>query len=111
MLLSNEDINRIVNLGYNKNFFVKSKKAWLKLKNKDGRCIFHDGRICTIYDDRPEGCRFYPLIYNRERKTAIIDEECPYSDNFRYTKKDINTLFCFVVQIINERKLRRKHMH
>jgi len=108
MLLSNNDIQRIENIGYNRNFFVKTKKGMLKLKNKDGHCVFHNGKICLIYENRPEGCKLYPLIFNKEQKSAIVDEECPYQDNFRYNKKSVNQLYNLVTQIINERKIRKK---
>jgi len=108
MLLSNNDIKNIENKGFNRNFFVKSKKGWLILKNKDGKCVFHNGKICLIYESRPEGCKLYPLIFNRELKSAIVDEECPYQDNFRFDKKNVNQLYRLVTQMIYERNIRKK---
>jgi len=108
MLLSDNDILKIEDTGYNRKYFTKSKKGWLKLKNKDGKCVFHNGKICVIYDNRPEGCKLYPLIFNKENKSAIIDEECPYQDEFRFNKKNVNQLYRLVTQIINERKNRKK---
>jgi len=108
MLLSNNDIEKIEKIGYNRNYFTKSKKTWLKLKNKDGKCVFHNGNICIIYEDRPEGCELYPLIYNKELKSAVIDEECPYGDYFRFNKKSVIILYKLISQIISERKSRKK---
>jgi len=108
MLISNNDIEKIEKNGYNRNYFTKSKKGWLKLKNKDGKCIFHNGKICIIYDNRPEGCMLYPLIFNRENKSFIVDEDCPYGDNFRFNKKSVNQLYGLVTRIIHERKNRKK---
>jgi len=110
MLLSNNDIEKIEKNDYNRNYFTKSKKAWLKLKNKDGRCVFHNGKICTIYENRPEGCKLYPLIYNKELKSAVIDEECPYGDYFKFNKKSIIILYKLISQIISERKIRKKSL-
>jgi len=108
MLLSNNDIEKIEKIGYNRHYFTKSKKGWLKLKNKDGRCIFHNGKICLIYDNRSDGCKLYPLIYNRESQSAIVDEDCPYEDSFRFNKKDITQLSRLVNQITFERKKQRE---
>jgi hypothetical protein len=108
MLLSNNDIQKIENIGYGKNYFSRSKKGWIKLKNKDGRCVFHNGKICLIYENRPEGCVLYPLIFDKLKNSAIVDEECPYQDRFRFNKKSINQLSMLVKKIINERNIRKK---
>lgn len=107
MLLSNSDIQNIENIGYNRNYFVRNKNGWLKLKNKDGRCVFHNGEKCIICDHRPEGCKLYPLIFDDDYKRAIIDKDCPYHEYFKFNKKDINQLFTLVNKIFNERKNRK----
>ena len=56
MLLSYQDIERIKRLGFDTNFFVTEKDGWLQLKNQDGRCVFHNNKMCTIYENRPDGC-------------------------------------------------------
>jgi len=108
MLLSNSDIQKIEKKGYNRNYFVKSKKGWLKLKNNDGKCVFHNGKICLIYESRPKGCKLYPLIFNKEYKSAVVDEDCQYEDSFRFNKKDVNQLYRLITQMISERKNRKK---
>jgi Fe-S-cluster containining protein len=108
MLLSNKDIEKIEQIGYNRHYFIKSKKGWLKLKNKDGKCVFHNGKICMIYNKRPEGCILYPLIFNGENKSAVVDEYCPFKNCFRFNKKNVNQLYCLVTRIISERKNRKK---
>lgn len=108
MLLLNNDIQKIEKKGYKRNYFVRKHKGWLKLKNKDGRCVFHNGKICLIYDSRPKGCNLYPLIFNKEYKNAVVDEECPYENSFRFDKKNVNQLYRLVTQIISERKNRKK---
>jgi len=108
MLLSNIDIENIEQIGYNRYYFTRSKKGWLKLKNKDGKCVFHNGKICLVYQNRPEGCELYPLIFNKESNSAVVDEDCPYGDNFSFNKKSVNQLFKLVTQIISERRSRKK---
>ena len=107
MLLSNSDIQNIENIGFKRNYFVRFKKGWFYLKNKDGRCVFHNGKKCIIYDHRPEGCKLYPLIFDDDHKRAIIDEDCPYNEYFNFDKKDIDQLFTLVNKIFNEQKNRK----
>ncbi len=104
MLLSNNDIEKIKNLGYDRNYFVVNKKGWLILKNKEDRCIFNNGKKCLIYDNRPEGCILYPLIYNIEKKSAVLDEECPHSESFKFNKNKVDQLSKLVKRIFLERK-------
>lgn len=106
MLLSNSDIEKIESIGYNRFSFTRSKRGYLRLKNKDGRCVFHDGKKCMIYEKRPEGCKLYPLIFDNECKSAIIDRDCPYSDNFSFNKNDFVKLSELVNRIFKERKTR-----
>lgn len=106
MILSNDDIKSIEGMGYDKNYFVRIKEGWLKLKNKNGRCVFHNGKICLIYKNRPEGCKIYPLIFNEEYGSAVIDEECPYKDSFKFNSEDINELYDLITKLKIERNNR-----
>ncbi|MBM3161772.1 MAG: YkgJ family cysteine cluster protein [Chlorobi bacterium] len=49
----------------------ESKLPFLKLKlGEEGKCRFVAGEGCTVYDDRPAACRYYPLgfgIYKDEK--------------------------------------------
>ena len=93
MPLSNEDIKRINKLGFDTDFFVSEKNGWLQLKNQNGRCVFHDGKICTIYEHRPNGCRIYPIIFDKDVNHAVFDKECPNRVKFVITddiKKKLN---------------------
>ncbi len=65
MPLTKEDIRRIARLGYRPDDFVVWRDGLPRLKNVDGRCVFLDPQEmrCTIYPYRPEGCRFYPIVY------------------------------------------------
>ena len=108
MFLSLNDIGRIQKQGFLKDYFVKEKNDWLLLRNIQGRCVFHNGKDCKIYSIRPEGCRLYPLIYDEEYHLSIIDEFCPFKDEFRFQSIDIERLLDLVKQLKDERDARRK---
>jgi Fe-S-cluster containining protein len=57
------------------------------LKNSMGRCVFHDGRRCTIYKNRPEGCRLYPFVFDPDEAKVVLDAHCPHHDKFQITSR------------------------
>ena len=78
MLLSKKDVKRLVDKGYKQSQFVRyDKSGYGVLKNRDGYCIFYDQvkRRCSVYVDRPAGCRVYPVIVDEE-KGVILDTIC-----------------------------------
>ncbi len=78
MLLSKEDIKRLVARGYRKNQFVRyDETGYGVLKNHDGYCFFYDRvkRRCHVYLHRPAGCRVYPVIVDEE-KGIVLDTIC-----------------------------------
>ena len=78
MLLSEADIKRLVDKGFSLDFFVKfDKQGYAQLRNFSGYCVFYDlhNRRCSIYANRPEGCRVYPVILDEEIG-IILDEIC-----------------------------------
>jgi len=109
MPLSYKDINRIKSLGFDINFFVTKRNGWLQLKNKNGRCVFHTGILCSIYKYRPEGCKLYPIIFDMDKECAIKDVECPFSDKFNKSESIVNELYHLVSKLENE-KIKRKKM-
>ena len=108
MPLSYKDIERIRGLGFDTNFFVIESNGWLQLKNQDGRCVFHTGILCSIYEDRPEGCILYPVIYDKDTKRAIFDKDCPHSDKFLMPKRIIKQLYALVPKLERERAERKR---
>lgn len=106
MLLLNEDIERIRSLGFAKKFFVIKRDGWLQLKNYDGRCVFHNGIVCSIYENRPEGCRLYPVIHN-EDMNITFDMDCPYRDKFEISKDVIQQVSDLVSNLRFEREQRK----
>jgi Fe-S-cluster containining protein len=107
MPLSNQDIERIKNLGFSKMFFINDKNGWLLLKNKDGRCVFNNGSICLIYKDRPEGCRLYPIIYDKDKSCAIYDKYCPFKEKFKISKETVEKLFALISKLEYEKAKRK----
>ena len=85
MPLSNSDITRIRDLGFSENSFVVNKNGNLQLKNLSGRCVFHNGQQCTIYNDRPDGCQLYPAIFHEDKGEVILDSYCPHHEKFQIT--------------------------
>ncbi|MEM3703795.1 MAG: YkgJ family cysteine cluster protein [Candidatus Bathyarchaeia archaeon] len=78
MELSGEDIQRLVNAGYNPEDFIAVHNGVPLLKNVDGWCYFYSpaDKRCRVYRIRPLGCRLYPVIYV-DGEGAALDELCP----------------------------------
>jgi Fe-S-cluster containining protein len=80
MTLTREDVKRISDLGHSSSdYLVKTSDGFCQLRNVDGNCYFYDAEngICTIYDARPDGCRFYPIIYDMKKRKCVADVDCP----------------------------------
>jgi Fe-S-cluster containining protein len=107
MLLSNHDIKKIQKLGYEPKVFSEEHHGWLQLKNSPGRCVFHDGNKCTIYENRPEGCTLYPVVYEKDRKQAFLDDECPHKQSFSLSKTYQTQLNLLVLTLQKERAERK----
>lgn len=106
MLLSYNDIETIQKLGYDKDFFVVEHKGWLQLKNHNGRCVFHNGTRCTIYQHRPKGCSLYPVVYDNDEKKPILDNDCPQRDCFYVTKTNKEQLI-FLIHLLKKERTSR----
>ena len=104
MPLSIRDVENIRRLGFKVDDFVIRTDGWLQLRNYDRRCIFNNGERCLIYENRPEGCRLYPVIYDDDAKCAVLDEGCPHRNDFTISKINEATLFSLVKKIDEEKK-------
>lgn len=108
MPLTRADIERIAKFRKIKfDVFTKeSEDGMTVLRNitfdKENRCYFlNDNNKCSIYEIRPIGCRFYPLIWHLNKNKVIIDKDCPHYLEFNIDKKKVrkeleshvNTLF------------------
>jgi len=90
MILTDDDVERLKRLGFEKNFFLIEDDGLLRLKNESGRCVFLKDYGCTIYEYRPEGCRLYPLIYDPYKKQFVMDYLCPFNFEFKISKEDLD---------------------
>jgi hypothetical protein len=106
MILSEKDIDRIQSLGFSYDFFIDINNGWLQLKNKEGLCVFHNGKKCLIYENRPEGCQLYPLTYDNDNKCAIFDKECPHQSKFIISESLKLKLFNLISRVTSERSQR-----
>ena len=77
MQLSSQDIKRLERLGYTGRDFTTTRRGFRTLKNVNGACYFYDAKnkSCKVYKKRPEGCRYYPIMYYLDDGNPIIDEE------------------------------------
>ena len=91
MLLCKKDIKCLEKRGFCQNQFVNfDKKGYALLKNREGYCIFYDlkNRKCSVYEDRPSGCRVYPVILDEETG-IILDDICQSRNTITLEEKRI----------------------
>ncbi|MHA2155855.1 MAG: YkgJ family cysteine cluster protein [Candidatus Hodarchaeales archaeon] len=54
-----------------------------KLSKENKICFFLDSKgNCSIYDIRPEGCSYYPIIWDLTNHQAVSDDYCPHYKQF-----------------------------
>jgi len=93
MQLSSQDIKRLERLGHRSRNFARIKKGFRTLKNVDGFCFFFDIKSggCKVYRNRPEGCRYYPIVYClKEGKPTIDEQVC--SKAYTVTEEEMNRI-------------------
>ena len=88
MLITDDDIKLILEK-YNRpikieDFTFKNKDGFWQLRNIKKYCYFFNEKtkLCNIYEIRPEGCRYYPLIYLEDINICSLDTDCPRSNLF-----------------------------
>ena len=111
MLLSEKDINRIAKQGFSKRFFLKiNKEGYAQLKNREGHCVFYNSekQRCSIYANRPLGCRVYPVILDEE-KGIILDDICISRKTVTSSEKTVkgNRVIRLLEKIDSEAESRR----
>jgi len=62
-----------------------------RLRNLSGACFFLENYGCRVIQNRPEGCRLYPLVLGRG-STIGLDGDCPQADKFIFNGEDISKL-------------------
>lgn len=89
MPLTEADIARLEALGHRReDFAMPGEHGWLQLRTRDAPagtttrpCVFlRDGR-CSVYAERPQGCRVYPLVLDGDGR-LVRDVDCPFRDEF-----------------------------
>ena len=106
MTLSQEDIKRIINYFEGdieqEDFCQVSSDGYLQLRNNDLHCYFFEPstKTCKIYDIRPQGCKFYPLIYNMKENKCTLDEDCPKPSLFYPNKSEIKKTCLEIIQYL-----------
>ena len=90
MLLTKKDIQRMVTMTSisAKEFVTLNEDGYRKLKNKqiDSKiqCFFLDREgQCLIYEIRPEGCQFYPYVWDLTEHRIAIDDYCSHNNKFK----------------------------
>jgi uncharacterized protein len=107
MPLRDADIARLEALGHVAKDFAAEDDGWVVLQNRDGACVFLDTRgQCSVYEDRPEGCRIYPLVFE-EQVGPALDELCPWRSEFSPGVQEHRRLQALVRVLVNEREARR----
>jgi len=105
MTLTEADAQRLEAAGRRDFYFVNDDHD-LQLVNVNGHCIFLvDGR-CSVHDDRPEGCRLYPLILDLSVDRVVRDAFCPWAREFTFTQDDRVQLRKSVAEEENEARKR-----
>ena len=99
-------MQRIVSLGFKEGSFVVESDGFKMLRNSSSsvRCVFHDGKQCTIYSNRPTGCRLYPTIFDEDVNHPVKDGLCPYRDEFDLSLKAKRELSDVYLKLVDERK-------
>jgi len=110
MELSSSDIVWIRGLGFSEDFFIIKKNGNRQLKNLSGRCVFHNGQRCTIYNYRPEGCRLYPAVFDEDVGEVVLDSYCPHSAKFQLTPSISREVIKLVEKLHLENNRVMRHM-
>jgi Fe-S-cluster containining protein len=110
MLLLDEDVQRIVDLGFEESYFARASSDGFKmLKNSSaGRCVFHDGKKCAIYSNRPAGCKLYPVIFDENLNRPVKDRLCPFRAEFDITLEAKQELTELYLKLTGERQGEKK---
>jgi hypothetical protein len=82
MPLTEEDAARLDALGHARAAFsLVAADGTLQLRNVDGACYFLKEGQCSVYADRPAGCRVYPFVLT-PGGSLTRDPDCPWRHEF-----------------------------
>jgi uncharacterized protein len=112
MLLCKKDIKRLEKKGFSQNQFVQyDRQGYAQLKNRDGYCVFYDlkNQQCSVYVERPAGCRVYPVILDEEAG-IILDDICESRNSITLTEKRLKGKRVIgLLEVIDAEALSRRH--
>jgi Fe-S-cluster containining protein len=80
MTLTREDVARLEGAGHKReDFLIRTEDGFCELRNVEGFCYFYDveTKECSVYENRPEGCRYYPVVYDVRKRKCVTDRDCP----------------------------------
>ncbi len=83
VILTHEDINRLLTMGHYEQTFSRTSGHGHNLKELifiDGSCIFLNNGSCSVYQNRPTSCRIFPFTMIDGKET--IDRDCPHCSRF-----------------------------
>lgn len=92
MPLTEDDVARLEALGHEREAFsfVSPEDGVVYLRTVEpvegmpGRpCFFLKDDRCSVYADRPQGCRIYPFVLTEDGRLAR-DEDCPFRQEFAH---------------------------
>lgn len=102
MLLTNADAERLPSEGY------EQVDGYVQLRTQDAPgnpCFFLENGRCSVYDDRPEGCRLYPAVTDGE--TVFLDaEHCPHTAEFPLPRATQDAVLRLAARLEQERAKR-----
>lgn len=83
MLLTEADVARLSALRPGP-FWFRADDGYMQLRTRDAPgapCWFLEGGRCSVWADRPEGCRAYPAVWDG-RRTLLDARHCPHTGDF-----------------------------
>jgi Fe-S-cluster containining protein len=105
MTLTEADAARIESAGHRDFYFVNDDLD-LQLVNVGDHCAFLVDGLCAVHDDRPDGCRLYPLILDLSVDRVVLDAVCPWAEEFEFGQEERVQLRRSVVDEESERRIR-----
>ncbi len=102
MPLTEDDIKRIEKLGFKRADFTVEAEGETRLRNVKKSCFFLRVGKCIVYEERPEGCRIYPLVYDVDSHKFVYDTVCIHSSEFKAKREDKDKLKRLITKLDKE---------
>jgi uncharacterized protein len=108
MPLTESDIERIERLGHRReDFSILDDEKVPQLRNDGNHCVFLVKGRCSIYEHRPDGCRLYPLVWDRDLERVVRDDFCPFHKEFPIDKQKEAALLRVLATLRHEAEQRK----